>query len=121
MLVLGVLCFESYIKRRRRPLKLMGDASYSIFLTHMLWLAPATLLFARLDIRSHWEQFFLMVPVAMAMSLLFHWWVERPLLSWLRTRRRAVPDAPAGVIGTDDSQAIAEIGQGIRESRSGGS
>lgn len=74
----------TFVPRLARILLLLGDASYSIYLFHMIvfgWIAAFYLrvgffLDADIAIPLH-------AAIAVAGSLLFYFWVEKPLLKWL--------------------------------------
>jgi peptidoglycan/LPS O-acetylase OafA/YrhL len=77
---------------RHRAILLLGDASYSIYLFHLIvfgWIAAIYLrvgFFLNADV---------LIPIhaviAVAASLLFYKWVELPLLNWLRSIRSSDP------------------------------
>ncbi|HLX67095.1 MAG TPA: acyltransferase [Puia sp.] len=75
---------------------LLGNASYSIYLFHMIvfgWIAAIYLHFgfflnADAAIPLH-------AAIAVAASLLFYKWVEKPLLIWLRKSRTPIPPRTA--------------------------
>jgi exopolysaccharide production protein ExoZ len=72
MLVYGALCFESGIGRQWNPLVRLGDASYSLYLTHLGIVLGG---------KAHWPFW---AAVAIIVGFLFWRFVERPLL---RARR----------------------------------
>ena len=85
LLVLGLAILE----RREHVvvpafLTFLGEASYSIYLTH----APIISLFAKLLLHAKYELpasliFCVLSVVGVIVGALFHIWVERPLLKWL--------------------------------------
>ena len=74
-------------------LMLLGDASYSIYLVHFFTLsALAKLAWASGVARLPDSLVYLvMVALATASGVLFHLWVERPLLAWLGQRSFSRP------------------------------
>ncbi len=71
---------------RNRVLLLLGDASYSIYLFHLIVFGWIAALYLRLGFFLNAD---VMIPVhaaiAVAASLLFYKWVEKPLLNLLRS------------------------------------
>ena len=68
MVVYGALCFEARIGRQWSALVLLGDASYSLYLTHLGIVLGGN---------AHWP---LWAAVAIAVAFAFWLGVERPLL-----------------------------------------
>jgi len=96
MIVAGAVSFRN--GTRQYPLmKLLGDASYSIYLTHPILLKPASRLWKLVPLEG-WGQFlgwvaFSLVACA-AFGVLVYKYVERPLMMRLcPVRRRPPPDA----------------------------
>jgi exopolysaccharide production protein ExoZ len=80
--VLGSLAFEDRL--HVMPLaKLLGDASYSIYLTHPVTVAFVSEIVRHTNFRG-WAQFCLMVGLSLMLSavvgILIHLWFERPML-----------------------------------------
>jgi len=78
---------------RHRYILLLGDASYSIYLFHLIVFGLIGALYLRVGLFLPPD---LAIPIhatiAVAGSLLFYTWVERPLLQWLgATRPRSAP------------------------------
>lgn len=70
----------------------VGDASYSIYLTHIVFITAMAKLVAAGGLRlSPWVTVLVAVPLALAAGWLVHRWVERPLLRHLRARWLAKP------------------------------
>jgi exopolysaccharide production protein ExoZ len=94
LLVFGLLCFEARLRRAPwRPLLVLGDASYALYLTHDFVLPAVNRLGAgRLGLPLA-----LVAWLAVAASLAVGWgffvMVERPLIRWL-TRRFGRADRP---------------------------
>jgi len=70
----------------RHPLiRLLGDASYSIYLFHFIVLGLIAFLYLRVGL---FLNPYVAVPIhatiAVAGSLLFYKWVEQPLMGWLK-------------------------------------
>lgn len=68
---------------RWHPIQLLGDASYSIYLTHLFVTRAFAKVPMRIDLRAHPAAAVLAAGVALALVGLVgvgvHWWVERPL------------------------------------------
>ena len=97
MTVAGTLALEGAMAGAAfRPLRRLGDASYSLYLIHPLAIAAAAVLWARagLPAGAH-PAAMLFVLVAAAASivaaLLCHRYVEAPLLAALPAARRRIP------------------------------
>jgi exopolysaccharide production protein ExoZ len=88
LVVLGAISLEqALVKRPLRPLALLGDASYSLYLFHPIAAAIVALLWARLLGTGHPEGFVCMaIGFAIAISLFVHLYVEKPITRWLSTK-----------------------------------
>lgn len=67
----------------------LGEASYSIYLTHF----PTMLLFAKLTAGAaapDWLMFLLIGGATLGIGVAFHLLVEKPMLLWMKGRRSAV-------------------------------
>lgn len=100
-IVIGALALEPLARARPSAgLKLVGDASYAIYLSHIPTLMVVTGTLKRLPLEG-WPQFAVLVAAAVAASVAVgvavHLWVETPLLRQLgrmgRARRPAVATA----------------------------
>jgi peptidoglycan/LPS O-acetylase OafA/YrhL len=70
-------------------LLLCGDASYSIYLTHLLIFAVCRALYSRLGFPPAPDlAVFAQMALALFLGILFYKWVESPLLNWLKTSPR---------------------------------
>lgn len=84
------LRFLGYVRKSRFAhfLLTLGDASYSIYLFHLIVFGLIGALYLRVGFFLHPD---LAIPIhaaiAVAGSLLFYRWVERPLLRWLKPGR----------------------------------
>jgi exopolysaccharide production protein ExoZ len=113
LIMVGAIAAErSFRIRDIAWLRLLGDASYSIYLTHALTLFVARRLFLRLPLEGV-LQFASFAILAAAASLLVgfavYFKVERPMTRWLRSRfltvfaverggaRRRLPEASSPV------------------------
>jgi exopolysaccharide production protein ExoZ len=80
---------------RNRILLLLGDASYSIYLFHLIVFGWIAAIYLRLGFFLNTD---VMIPVhaviAVAASLLFYKWVEKPLLNLLRSTPPRAPHQP---------------------------
>lgn len=73
----GALQFEDKLTSPLlRPLSLGGDASYSIYLSHPIFLL------AKPD--NPYVLLFVGTPILIALGIAVHWFVEKPLLRWSR-------------------------------------
>lgn len=89
MFVLGAVELERSGKLRAgRAARLLGDSSYSLYLSHYLVLSAAAKIFA--PRMSALEGFLLIVLTAVAFGVAFHFMVEKPLLRLLRPRNPSV-------------------------------
>lgn len=91
MIVSGAVFSENIARRRPIPLlSELGDASYSIYLSHVVVL-PVLARFwqaARFGVEGRGTAFFLSALIASAMAgVALHRLVERPLLAWMSGRR----------------------------------
>ena len=99
-LVAGALALEPFLHGPRlAPMRLVGDASYSIYLFHTLVLAQVMWTGYALPVGG-WPQFLLLVGMGVVLSVAggvaIHLWVERPMLkALLRLGGRAKPPARA--------------------------
>ena len=82
-----------------RPLERLGDASYSIYLAHGPAMAFAAILLSRFDVTrslSPVPSTLVLVAVGLIVGIVFHLFVERPLLGWMRrTTKRPFPPISA--------------------------
>jgi exopolysaccharide production protein ExoZ len=80
-------------------MKLLGDASYSIYLTHTMLLKPAGRIWKQVPVDG-WLQLIGWAVFALvwcsAFGVLVHRYVETPLLKRLSTRRAPPSDSPPG-------------------------
>lgn len=101
VLVAAALSLEPRVKKLPlRALKMLGDISYSLYLTHLIALAVASNIFRRLPIND-WLQFTLYLAFALLGSCLLgyltHRFVEKPLTQHLRrTFQKASTALPEG-------------------------
>jgi exopolysaccharide production protein ExoZ len=96
LLVAGALSLESSFKRPIGTLKLLGDASYSIYLSHLLVLSLGYHLLPRLPLTG-WPQFIAFAVFVLAGSAAFgvatYYFLERPLTRLLSRLTRLIADA----------------------------
>jgi peptidoglycan/LPS O-acetylase OafA/YrhL len=90
LIVWGAVAWErSGGLRAPRWLLAVGDASYSIYLSHMLVLSGVARLWAPLRQSGAWDNalvVFLMAVGSVALGFASYRWVEAPLLRWCQTR-----------------------------------
>jgi exopolysaccharide production protein ExoZ len=92
---------------RNRPLLALGDASYSIYLTHLFALGFLRWVWMRMDIPQSgqaggWLFMLAALVFASMVGWLVHRWVEQPLTAWLTGRlfpptANALPVLPSSV------------------------
>jgi exopolysaccharide production protein ExoZ len=64
--------------------RLLGDASYSIYLVHFTAFSLLNILYGKVGFFLPPDlSIFFHVAVALGVSIAFYWWVEKPLLKWL--------------------------------------
>jgi exopolysaccharide production protein ExoZ len=97
--VVGALALEQKLKQWHLP-KLLGDASYSIYLSHSVTLIFVAEALSRLPLTGP-LQFAVAMVIALAAATIvgvtIHWFIERPLLRWASrapATSRAVGAAP---------------------------
>lgn len=100
LIVTGALGLEaSGLGARSAIGKLVGDASYSIYLSHTLLIPPINWVFASLPLTGL-AQFILYVgsvfAIATAGGIVIHWLVEKPLTRALNKKFATARVAPAG-------------------------
>ena len=92
LLVAGVVSLEG-----RKPfpdigwLKLLGDASYSIYLTHVVVIQ----LMSHVLRDSHLTFAAVTIPLSIAAGLAVYFAIERPLMAALRSRKSAALPSPS--------------------------
>lgn len=103
LIIAGGAIFER--DRTLRPvaiLKLLGDASYSIYLTHLAFLGVAckvAMVTARFIPLPNASIYFVALTAALIGGCLTHLLVEKPLLTYMRGRNiRGKADLPAGEV-----------------------
>lgn len=75
------------LKLTSQPLMLLGDASYSLYLTHPLVIKAVALAYRRLDIASsgvHLVMTLAACALCIVVAVLVHLFIERPLMNALR-------------------------------------
>ena len=80
-----------------RLLVFLGDASYSIYLTHVMFINAVVLVYRRLNVASIFGPFVTtlsLVVLSVVAASAFYFVLERPMLRWLSTRSRATPANP---------------------------
>jgi exopolysaccharide production protein ExoZ len=92
----GVMLEDRFGKSVPRWALLLGDASYSLYLSHLLVMSMAGALLVRLHVLAFgvtgrpYKAITILVCVSLSIfgSLLLYWWVENPLNKTLRRRLR---------------------------------
>jgi exopolysaccharide production protein ExoZ len=86
LVVMGTLALEALARRfPSRYLKLLGDASYALYLSHPFALKFPELAWDRLhlfgSLTSDLVYFALCLVCAIALAVVVHWWIEQPILT----------------------------------------
>ena len=91
LLVLAAVALESrFAFSRQRVLLLLGDASFSLYLTHTFIVPAVRVLFTRLNLEGTFSMILFFATgllVCLAVAIVFHLYVELPVLNWLSRRR----------------------------------
>lgn len=96
LVVFGVLCFEGVLARHPIGwLKRIGDASYSLYLVHDLYLHLVRPHLATSGL-GPWTQGIIYVAGSLTVGLLCHAWVEQPLTRRIKAWRASAKTPPAG-------------------------
>jgi exopolysaccharide production protein ExoZ len=91
VIVAGFIAIEPWFRARAfAPLFALGDASYALYLTHVITL---TVLRPLLAAWPWWTAGLLMLASCTVTALATYRFIERPLLRWARTNRVAQPQA----------------------------
>jgi exopolysaccharide production protein ExoZ len=94
-LVFGALWLEPWTAKKRllKPLSFLGDASYSIYLSHT-FVVPAGVLAMR---KMGFQELFVVAPTVLlavvAAGCGSYLWIERPMTRWLKRRLIKTPTA----------------------------
>jgi peptidoglycan/LPS O-acetylase OafA/YrhL len=96
-LVLGFVCLEQQVGiRTPRWLVHLGDASYSIYLTHDPAISAAIRLLVRLPLlATWWTAMFATVATGVAFGICYHHVVEKPLMEVFRRVMLRLPGSVA--------------------------
>lgn len=96
LLVTAALGLEQSLKRQPwgAPLKLLGDASYSLYLVHSLFIALMDWYLPPAYRTGAFLPFWIAGTVAAGFAS-YHW-VEKPLLAWMQPRKPLSPRSIAG-------------------------
>lgn len=87
LLVLSFICLEEQIRRIRiQPLKLLGDASYSLYLMHPLAIWTAEAVLKRTIGQSAFAELVLVPAACITLAVLTFRYLEQPMLSAMRSR-----------------------------------
>lgn len=103
LLLYAVVSLERHVVGRFWYLpRLLGDASYALYLSHGFVLPILAVIFSRLGLAGPaWggPLFALAILASIAVGIATHLWVERPVTEWLSHRRRgATPLPEAGAL-----------------------
>ena len=96
LIVLGCLMLEPRAPRLRGP-RLLGDVSYSLYLSHTFVLAAFGVVWGRLPVTGLWLDLGMLVAMLAAAAvtgILSFLLLEEPLTRWLRRRLRGPPPRP---------------------------
>lgn len=72
--------------RFRRPLVLLGDASYSIYLSHPFALNAVALAWRKIAAPNPWLYVWVAIAISIVVGLLVHLLLEKPMTNWLNRR-----------------------------------
>ena len=110
-IMIGVVAYEQRfgVALRRFPM-LLGDASYSIYLSHIFALGFMGVIWRRAGIITADTPHAIMFAIAafattIGFALLVYWLIEKPLLDFLSARIRRVDRAPANCRVTNQTPA----------------
>jgi exopolysaccharide production protein ExoZ len=113
LIVFGALCAENAVRRRASGLLvLLGDASYAIYLSHVLILLIFNLIVQRLKISVDFRALvalylFVGGAIAIAGGVLVHRFIEKPVTAFLKSRQSRQGALGSGVwragIGKSDA------------------
>jgi exopolysaccharide production protein ExoZ len=100
-IVLGALCAENAVRRHASGLLvLLGDASYAIYLSHVLIILVFNVIVQRMRIVADFRALVALYLIAggalaIAGGVLVHRFIERPVTAFLKSRQSAIA-APGG-------------------------
>jgi exopolysaccharide production protein ExoZ len=87
LLVFGTVCLEEPLRRHvLQPLKTLGDASYSLYLSHTLTMFLPEWLLDRAGVAALVPRFLFSLTLCVLFGVVVYRRVERPLLGWMRHR-----------------------------------
>jgi len=95
LILLGALCAEETVRRHSSSLLVsLGDASYAIYLSHVLIILAFNVVVQRLKISAGFPVFLALYLIAggalaIAGGVLVHRFIERPMNAFLKSRRSA--------------------------------
>jgi peptidoglycan/LPS O-acetylase OafA/YrhL len=88
LMTLGCIAMDQQVLRLSRWLEILGDASYSIYLTHILVLSSLCKVWQFFPYRESWIDNVFFIPMTLAatfsVGMLFFYYVEKPLLTSTR-------------------------------------
>lgn len=88
LLVAGAVALDVSGRTPASPLwKLLGDASYAIYLIHFLVLGFVRLIWSRFTLKEHFGDLWLVaiaLLISLIASLIFHLFIEKPASGWMR-------------------------------------
>jgi peptidoglycan/LPS O-acetylase OafA/YrhL len=82
----------------RRALVRLGDASYTLYLSHTLTINAVILLWRRAGIGPPWVGLFVGMAAAIAIALLLYQWLERPMTERLQRAMQVKPIRGAAAV-----------------------
>jgi exopolysaccharide production protein ExoZ len=124
LIVLGVVSLEDWLSRRpARPLLLLGDASYSLYLSHDIVLKLIFVYGAGFAVSHAVIAFAAILAVELALGVICHRRLERPLLDRLQRglvlRRGSLQGSGAGAGGPIACRSGMKAERGVDEERLG--
>ena len=118
VVVAAALFMERSLSITWRPLTLLGDASYSLYLTHTIWLEWLRGFQERWHLPTWKESTAMMLATvigAILIGIAVHLWVEKPLLTKLRAaikRQRGIKQPPTVALPAMPVTTVDQIKQG---------
>ncbi|WP_424833589.1 acyltransferase family protein [Ruegeria sp.] len=89
LIVVGMLALEPVLTRIRLPvLETLGDASYALYLSHLMVIGPAILVLELVLAPDHWLMIVAVFVVCQAAAVGIYRFYERPVNLWLKSLRQ---------------------------------
>jgi exopolysaccharide production protein ExoZ len=88
MVVWATASLEGFLPRIPAVILFLADASYSIYLFHLLAAQLPAVMMARYHIDLPWTAVSLSIAISLAVGSVFHQFLERPITNWFRENLR---------------------------------